>query len=214
MGKYPTVIRTCLECKQDFPARKYDVDSGGGRYCSNSCKIRGNNRGRAKPPEERFWGRVARRGPDECWLWTGGQRGAGYGDFRDSPHSNIGSHRFAWILANGPIPDGLVVCHRCDVPLCCNPAHLFLGTIADNNLDRAAKGRTVSGLALHPESVPRGEDVWTAKLTPEIVLAIRASRERTKILSARYGVTASAIKRVRSGKTWRHLIPPAPERAL
>ena len=81
--------------------------------------------------------------PDEngCEVWTGELNEKGYGRrrFRDGKNRRI--HRVVWELRNGPIPDGLLVCHRCDNPPCCNPEHLFLGTHADNVLDMMAKGR-------------------------------------------------------------------------
>jgi hypothetical protein len=71
-----------------------------------------------------------------CWLWEGPVNFFGYGL---SHHSRV--HRLAWEEANGPIPDGLFVLHRCDVPSCCNPDHLFLGTHQDNADDKKRKGR-------------------------------------------------------------------------
>src|ERR1051325_2224677 len=108
---------------------------------------------------ERFWRSVARRGDDDCWLWTAGIGTRGYGQFRVG-QLMVGSHRVAFILSSGEIPEGLCVCHSCDTPLCCNPAHLFLGTHAMNAADRKAKGRSAygdrSGSRLHPESRPHG----------------------------------------------------------
>lgn len=95
----------------------------------------------AKPSdEERFWSRVDRRGPDECWPWTGSRNPAGYGAFsRGGKRSN--THRVAWEMTHGPIPGRLHVLHACDNPPCCNPAHLSLGTHEDNMADMVAKGR-------------------------------------------------------------------------
>lgn len=75
-----------------------------------------------------------------CWLWTGTRQGRGYG-FVIRNRRRFLAHRYAFVLVNGPIPDGLQVLHRCDVRLCVNPAHLFVGTQGDNMQDMASKGR-------------------------------------------------------------------------
>jgi hypothetical protein len=90
----------------------------------------------------RFWSRVDQSaGPDACWPWTAGLHVRGYGRIRwgGEPEN---AHRIAWVLENGPIENNLHVLHRCDNRLCCNPAHLFLGTHEDNMIDRHDKGRT------------------------------------------------------------------------
>jgi hypothetical protein len=88
--------------------------------------------------EERFWMKVNRSG--SCWLWTAGTTVFGYGQFFIDGRLE-GAHRVSWRLHFGNIPDDLCVLHRCDVPACVNPAHLFLGTKSDNARDSVAKGR-------------------------------------------------------------------------
>jgi hypothetical protein len=117
-----------------------------------------------KTEEERqvaFWERVQIGGLDQCWNWTGyREKQTGYGKVFFEKRLNS-AHRYAYIVSRGPIPTGMLVCHRCDNRLCQNPTHLFVGTIADNNRDMFAKGR-----GSKPPS--------SAKSTPELVYKIRA----------------------------------------
>jgi hypothetical protein len=135
------------------------------------------------------WQRIdATGGPDACWLWTGARSGKGYGTVHGSLPRALYTHRLAWELAWGPIPPGLCVLHRCDNPPCCNPAHLFLGTKAQNSADMVAKGRSA-----------RGERQHNARLNEAQVREIRvkrASGERLRALAAEYNVHANTILRV------------------
>jgi HNH endonuclease len=110
--------------------------------------------------EERFWAKVDRRDPGECWEWKASGTLYGYGSFRREGRWVL-AHRVAWELANGPIPAGLVVLHQCDNPACVNPAHLRVDTQAANMRDKVEKGRQVSGdqhwTRLRPDRRARGE---------------------------------------------------------
>lgn len=97
-------------------------------------------RGRPQNTPSKFWSRVSRGLPDECWNWLGAKSRGGYGNVRFQ-NKFYRAHRLAYELENGPFGDGLLVCHRCDNPLCCNPNHLFLGTPKDNVLDAVGKRR-------------------------------------------------------------------------
>ena len=132
-----------------------------------------------------------------CWEWTGPKERKGYGRF-DVHRRPILAHRFAWWATHGAIPD-LFVLHRCDNPPCCNPEHLFLGTYADNNADRVAKGRNATGAkirASHPLN----------RLTPDLVREIRRSADTSEALAARIGITATAIRDARTGRTWGYIV--------
>jgi hypothetical protein len=143
-----------------------------------------------------FWLKVSKRGPDNCWEWLGYRNREDYGMFGLHPAGVFRAPRVMYYLATGVQPGGLHVCHKCDAPSCCNPAHLFLGTDADNAADRDVKGR------LGPrEGVNNGR----AKLTEKQVLEIRASNASLVTLAARYGVCYVSISQVKSHQTWKHI---------
>lgn len=97
-------------------------------------------RPRSRPLAERFWEKVEKRGPTDCWPWLGGHDAEGYGFLYEAGRMQR-AHRVAWTLTHGPIPGRQVCCHSCDNPTCCNPSHLFLGTNKDNTGDMWRKGR-------------------------------------------------------------------------
>lgn len=115
------------------------------------------------PPEERFWAKVDKRGPDECWLWLAASDQHGYGTFWTGERL-IKAHRFAYKLAHGDFDDALDCLHKCDRPPCCNPTHLFLGTAQDNVDDMLSKGRY---------SKVKGEDASNAMYSNEQVRQFR-----------------------------------------
>lgn len=148
-------------------------------------------------------------GPEKCWPWTGALcSGTGYGKVYIGNARFMGAHRAAYTLAHGPIPDGLFVLHRCDNRRCVNPAHLFLGTHADNMADMMAKGRNVRG-PTRPEFIRRGDAHHGSKITEAQVAAARTRRaagEKLRALAAEFGVRPSTLchrLNGRRGRTYR-----------
>lgn len=151
--------------------------------------------------EARFWSRV--ECTPTCWVWTGyKERGQRYGKFitRAGEHERY-AHRVSWEMHFGPIPDGLEVCHRCDVPSCVRPDHLFLGTHAENMADMARKGRWT------PRRVRSGPPA-NAKLTPDDVRAIRLELPSHTFvdIAKRWGVSINTISRIASGLHWKTVL--------
>lgn len=121
----------------------------------------------AKP--YRFWSRVDRCGPDDCWEWQGSRNEYGYGGFReDAPTLRLWkAHRVAFMLTTGlALTSDDHICHYCDNPPCCNPNHLYLGDYRTNTADKMSKGRQsrgeARGRALRGR-VPSGENHWTRR---------------------------------------------------
>lgn len=153
--------------------------------------------GRHIDPKTRFMKFVAMS--DGCWLWTGRIiRGYGHGQFSWCGRSAVAS-RVAWELFMGEEPGELLVCHHCDNPRCVNPAHLFLGTAADNSADMIKKGR-----GKQPKLPRDGERNGRARLTWSQVDAIRRKlRTHTqRSLAAEYGVSSATISGIASGRRW------------
>jgi len=123
---------SCQHCAGPMPssARRSQF------YCSRACQ----GAARSAKAIAKFWSRVATAGPDDCWEWQGARLRDGYGQAKYYGNA-VGTHRIAYELSHGPIADGLLVRHTCDNPPCCNPAHLLLGTPADNAADRTERGR-------------------------------------------------------------------------
>lgn len=179
---------TCPHCGKDYRSRYRDQV-----YCTHACATGHRPRQIWNTPE-RFWAMLDYS--TEHHLWTGGQNGIGYGQWRYRGRTIV-AHRLAWILTHGPIPEGLFVCHRCDTPLCCNPAHLFLGTHDDNMRDKSAKGRQA-----------RGEQQGLARLTEDNVRAIRdqrASGVARAAIAAQFSISLATVGQIIRRKTWAHI---------
>ena len=118
-----------------------------------------------RPLSERFWEKVAIGEPDECWEWEAYRQENGYGTIKKN-RKDIGAHRVSWELENGrEVPDGMVVMHSCDNPSCVNPAHLSVGTQADNLADCKAKGRANTYTKFSADQVERVRQLANMKWT-------------------------------------------------
>lgn len=212
-------FRRCEQCRLDY--RITEKTCHNTRFCSRGCY--NENRFRPIAPSApvldsltekdatRFWGKVQKRQPDQCWGFLGHRGARGYGHFtvkRGHKGRTMLAHRVAYFLHYGVDPGKLLVCHSCDNPPCCNPAHLFKGTLLDNMRDMAIKGRSIKGRKKPKEKILHGEKCPNSKLTNIAVMAIlrRLSQgERQCELALEYDVARQHIWLISSGRLWKHL---------
>ncbi len=146
-----------------------------------------------------FWNKVNKNGPNGCWEWTAATRKSGYGAFKFDGKV-YDAHRFVWnFTIKMPIPEGQIVCHKCDNRICVNPDHLYLGSYVDNAKDKNDRGRG---------NYAKGERVGISKLTAAKVKEIRRLREQDWSfgkLGKKYGVDKAAIRAIVLRKTWKHV---------
>lgn len=183
---------TCVTCQKDFIPKSYRE-----KTCCDDCKFL-----------------MHQMKSDGCYSWKGPKVGMGYGvlTLRNSNKKSTSAHRYAYIKAHGSIPDGLCVMHVCDNPECTNPKHLKLGTWADNNSDRASKGRstpkpyTKEDLERYSE-MSKGSKNNAAKLNEAQAAAIKRNYPSlsAKQVAVLYGVSKSCVKLIRANKTWSHV---------
>jgi HNH endonuclease len=152
------------------------------------------------PVEQRFWMKVA-KSEDGCWMWTGvttATTDGGHGKLRVG-NTMVTAHRLAWTFAHGPIPAGLNVLHKCDVPACVRADHLYLGTQRDNTRDAIVRGRYHRHFGqAHPRT----------RLTDDDVRAIRAraaAGETYRLLAKAYSVTFAEIGHIVKRRVWIHV---------
>lgn len=146
-----------------------------------------------KPTEQRF-----RDNETGCILWTAYKDRDGYGTLGSGGKGGLAlkAHRYAWSLSNGLIPAGLLVCHTCDIPSCCSPKHLFLGTHKDNAADKVAKGRCQD---------QRGAKNAVAKLTDIKALEIFLAKGTQVSIATKYGINFRTVSYIKQRKLWKHV---------
>lgn len=173
----PTARVRCETCGSEFEKTLTMIRKTKRNFCSRKCfgESRKNN-------PEKFWAKVKKE-PNACWIWTGSGNPDGYGIVSVS-NSRMSTHRYSYELAFGKIPEGLHVLHKCDNPPCVNPAHLFLGTNADNMEDKNVKDR--AGLKLKTKDVHAIIDACKSGCTQRSV-------------AKQFGVSPSHVSKLCSG---------------
>lgn len=166
-----------------------------------------------KSLEERFWPKVIKT--QNCWLWNAGKDERGYGKiFLKHGLSPQKAHRISWILTHGEILNNLCVLHKCDVPACVNPDHLYLGTHKDNTEDAKKRNRHSKGQkhvdCIKNRNDPKGIDNFFSKLDDKKVIEIRKMYS-TNLYSHRklakiFGVSHRVIGNIINKKAWKHVL--------
>lgn len=200
--KYP---KTCISSGCDGPSycRGYCYRHYEEHRAAGTIPIRKFGASKA----ERVWRYVDKRGPDECWPWTGGSVVDGYGIVVLAGGKRQRANRAMWEITNGPIPPGegyhgTVVMHSCDNRICVNPGHLSIGTQGDNTLDMCAKGRNVPAYdrigAKHPMAKPG--------LNDDAIREIRAApKSACRRMAAKFGLKMSHVYNIRARRVWKHV---------
>lgn len=186
----------CQYCKKEFLTFKSEINRGKSKYCSISCGVSVKNKLNLLPVHENFFRKISKQSNEkDCWLYISEER---YGKISVGRMTLL-AHRYSYELHIGKIPKGFYVCHKCDVTLCVNPKHLFLGTSKDNTQDMLIKKRG---------NHRKGSKHHWSQLNEDQVLEIKKKlfkREKVRILAKEYNVSYSVIDQIRSGKSWNHV---------
>lgn len=161
---------------------KQHYTKGGRVYCSLHCAL---------------WDRINKENEQSCWEWTGLKNELGYGIFVFTSKHYLATRALMVVLGHNI--EGLLVCHKCDNPSCCNPRHLFLGTDMDNCKDKIIKGRA---------NIRKGESNGCSKLKGYEVLEIKSllGTMTMTAIALKYGVTKTTISGIARGRAWKHII--------
>ena len=152
--------------------------------------------------ESRFWSKVNKLSPEECWPWIGAKSSWGYGNFRfrKKPWP---AHRVVWVLNHGEIPKGMYICHKCDNPPCCNPDHLFMGTPKENTADMFNKGYNHNHL--------RGSNHPLARFNENEILEIKKLLHhgvKQTHIARMFNTRQSHISKIKRNEIWGYLVLP------
>ena len=157
--------------------------------------------GRARRPiAERFWEKVRKGRPNECWEWQAARNEKGYGRLTAGRGVHLKAHRVAWALSNGcKLEPSACILHRCDNPPCCNPRHLFVGTMKDNTDDMIKKGRNSNPPHRY------GENHHAAKFDERTAKKIIRDNRTLSAIAEEHGISWMTVFRLKHGLTWKNL---------
>lgn len=202
-------ISTCESCGKKF--EWYRAKKKTPRFCSGECRGKAvyqwrSRRGfswKEKSDEEIekmmkicFLDRIEKT--ESCWIWTGSKTNRGYGIFTITGKV-MSAHRLAWKIHKGEIPNGLIIRHLCNNPICVNPDHLALGTFQDNSDDRVKAGNTQKGSKNNLAKLNESQVIEIKKLLKQGISGAEVGR--------RFGVTRSGINSIKNNITWKHVNP-------
>jgi len=191
------IEKTCLNCsKKILENKNYSISQWKKqKFCGRKC-MGENQRYDYDGKRKKFHKSYVIDKETGCWEWSKAKCEKGYGFFSVFGYS-MRAHRASWFFKTGVrVAENLQVCHKCDNPPCVNPDHLFLGTAMDNNMDKISKGR---------QRNLRGSKMPNAILNEETALFILNSKDTAVKLAPILGVSETAVRNVRQGKTWKHV---------